>query len=241
MTLPDMEKPRVTEIQVRMDCNGCVQKIKKALHGINGINDLYIDFPQQKITIIGWADPHKIAKAIKKTGKTAIICSHSEPFDDPPSEPAPPGTEGGNQPAAEEEAPPQPSLPVPENPPSEAANSTPTNQPPVQTSKPKDAEEIHVIHHHVQDGYRPFGYSGSPAPGLISVELHQPTYVTHHSYSAYNPLPYVTYINRPSPYARYYGRPADQYSYITEEHHSVSNGNVTSIFSDENPNACRIV
>lgn len=31
-----MQKPQVTEIQVRIDCNGCVQKIKKALHGING-------------------------------------------------------------------------------------------------------------------------------------------------------------------------------------------------------------
>ncbi|CAI9762611.1 unnamed protein product [Fraxinus pennsylvanica] len=139
MTLPEMEKPLVTEIQVRMDCSGCVQKIKKALHGIN--------------------DPHKIAKAIKKTRRTVIICSDSEPSDDHSSEPAP-GTEGGAPPATEganqltAETPtqaeaPKESLPVSENPPSDGANGTPTNQPPVQTSKPKDAEEIHVIHHHV--------------------------------------------------------------------------------------------
>lgn len=31
-----MQKPQVTEIKVRMDCNGCVQKIKKALQVVSG-------------------------------------------------------------------------------------------------------------------------------------------------------------------------------------------------------------
>ncbi|XP_010528813.1 PREDICTED: uncharacterized protein LOC104805828 isoform X2 [Tarenaya hassleriana] len=74
----ELEKPRITEIKVRMDCNGCVQKIKKALHGINGINDIYVDFPGQKLTVVGWADPEKIVKAIRKTRKTATICSHED-------------------------------------------------------------------------------------------------------------------------------------------------------------------
>ncbi|KAE9594934.1 putative heavy metal-associated domain, HMA [Lupinus albus] len=34
--VPDFQKPRIIEIHVRMDCNGCVQKVKKALNGING-------------------------------------------------------------------------------------------------------------------------------------------------------------------------------------------------------------
>ncbi|CAA3025622.1 heavy metal-associated isoprenylated plant 35-like [Olea europaea subsp. europaea] len=235
-----MEKPRVTEIQVRMDCNGCVQKIKKALHGINGIYDLYVDFPQQKITIIGLADPQKIAKAIKKTRKTAIICSHSETSDDQPSEPAPDGgaPESTNQPTAEAapqaEAPKE--SPLPENPPSEAANGTPTNQPPLQ---PKVIEEIHVIHHHAPDGCG-YGY-GEQGNQHGRVEQSQA-----HSYNAYKPTPYVTdyaYINRLSPpaHSQYYNRPADQYTYTNEENRAGSNGNITSIFSDENPNACRIV
>ncbi|XP_031114025.1 heavy metal-associated isoprenylated plant protein 36-like [Ipomoea triloba] len=74
----ELEKPRITEVQVRMDCNGCVQKIKKALHGINGIYEVYIDFPDQKITIVGRADPEKIVKAIKKSRKSAVICCHTE-------------------------------------------------------------------------------------------------------------------------------------------------------------------
>ncbi|GJX31054.1 heavy metal-associated domain, HMA containing protein [Tanacetum coccineum] len=74
-----MEKTQVTEIQVRIDCNGCVQKIKKALLSINGINDVYIDIPQQKLRIIGWADHEKIIKAIKKTRKIVSICLETEP------------------------------------------------------------------------------------------------------------------------------------------------------------------
>ncbi|KAL3626564.1 hypothetical protein CASFOL_030113 [Castilleja foliolosa] len=174
-----MEKPRVTEIKVRMDCNGCVQKINKALQGIIGIQDIYIDFPQQKITIIGWADPEKIVKAIKKTRKSAVICLHTE---QQPDQPAP---KGEDPPADPTTPPPEPTeppqeQPQPENPPSEPntspenANATPksdmTNATPrpemanvtsrpdmanVTSSQPKDQEEIHVIHHHPPDyGYQ---------------------------------------------------------------------------------------
>lgn len=43
-----------------------------------GIYDINIDIPEQKLTIIGWADPEIIMKAIKKTRKTATICSDAE-------------------------------------------------------------------------------------------------------------------------------------------------------------------
>ncbi|KAK9161642.1 hypothetical protein Syun_007983 [Stephania yunnanensis] len=113
---PEVGKPRITEIQVRIDCNGCVQKIKKALHGINGIYDLYIDLPQQKLIVVGWADPEKIVKAIKKTRKVATICSHTEAPPDPPPQPAdppppdqdapPPGPDGAPPPSQEPAPPP---------------------------------------------------------------------------------------------------------------------------------------
>lgn len=119
---PELEKPRVTEIQVRMDCNGCVQKIKKALHGINGIYDLYIDFPQQKLTIIGWADPERLVKAIRKTRKIATICSHTEK------------TEPSNQPT--EQAAPEGGAPAPSN--EAAANPPPPEGPPAQQPQPAE-------------------------------------------------------------------------------------------------------
>ncbi|KAK1293304.1 hypothetical protein QJS10_CPB17g01197 [Acorus calamus] len=79
----DTSESSVTEIKVRMDCNGCVHKIKKALHNIDGIYDVFTDYPQQKVTVVGRADPEKILKAIKKTRKVATICSHVEPVDQP--------------------------------------------------------------------------------------------------------------------------------------------------------------
>ncbi|OIV95908.1 hypothetical protein TanjilG_27012 [Lupinus angustifolius] len=65
-----------------MDCNGCMQKVKKALNGINGIYDIYIDF-QQKISIIGCADPEKVVKAIKKTRTMTTICNIEQPDESP--------------------------------------------------------------------------------------------------------------------------------------------------------------
>ncbi|KAL3508133.1 hypothetical protein ACH5RR_033515 [Cinchona calisaya] len=318
--VPELEKPRVTEIQVRMDCNGCVQKIKKALHGITGIYELYIDFPQQKITIIGWADPEKIVKAIKKTRKTAIICSHTEQPDqqaqvsDSATQGEAPRQESTNRPQkessgnpqqsegppAEEASPAEPpkdlpppveESPKPENQPSPDAAETSASKT-VQPSGTKDVEGVHVIYYHPPDyGYR-YGYNPSmDSPNMVRppqeymsgrywhsyptgpgfrAEPPQPTptsYVTSHSYNTHRASPYVTgyesirpesyppqppqyhttYYSRPEsyppppPHYTHYSRP-ERYS---EDYHYANNGNgngnITSVFSDENPNACRIV
>ncbi|WCJ23418.1 Heavy metal transport/detoxification superfamily protein [Euphorbia peplus] len=263
--VPELEKPRVTEIQVRMDCNGCVQKIKKALHGINGIYDLYIDFPQQKLTVIGWADPEKIIKAIRKTRKIATICSHTEPTDQPAN------TQSGGEPPQEGEA----SNPPPaEAPPAEAAAPPPAEPPkdppppeekpspsPIaaetnanQSQQPSNVGEVHVIYHHQPPDYRngpyPYGYgyaqnyggsqwNGYPNGHGPPLEPQQPAYVTH-SYSTHRPSPYVTeyeYIHTPP--RAVYSRPTDHYSRDYNE--NTRNGNITAIFSDENPNACTII
>lgn len=234
MNPPELEKPRVTEILVRMDCNGCVQKIKKALHGINGIYDMYIDFPQQKLTIIGWADPEKIVKAIRKCRKTATICSHSEQAqpNDAPAEGGQPPAESANPPPPE--APPaetsQPGEPPkdpppPENPPQEVLPPPPATEgaPPAsqsgQPSGPKEVEEVHVIYHHPPDyGYRynygpniqGYGGQGSSvinAPGIQPAAgpgIRQQTPSPIYVAHSYN-----TY--KPSPYVTEYVSPP-QYS-----------------------------
>ncbi|KAF5189994.1 hypothetical protein FRX31_020419 [Thalictrum thalictroides] len=264
--VPELEKPRVTEILVRMDCNGCVQKIKKALHGISGIYDLYIDFPQQKVTVVGWADPEKIVKAIKKTRKIATICSHINP-NDPPTEPAPEGappapettnppTESPPAEAAPPAEPPKDPPPPPENPPPEvaptpAAPDNSANQPP-QPSGTKDVEEIHVIHHHQNDFN--YGHNGQwnnhpTGRGYWSNYSNghafrpEPHAYVSHNYNTYKPSPYITEYeyNRSPPRQSHYSR-MEHYS---ENYHNRSNGgdgnNITSMFSDENPNACRII
>ncbi|XP_043708278.1 proline-rich receptor-like protein kinase PERK10 isoform X1 [Telopea speciosissima] len=260
--LEKMQKPRITEIQVRMDCNGCVQKIKKALYGINGIYDLYIDFPQQKLTIVGWADPEKIVKAIKKTRKIATICSHIEPSD-PPTQPAAPAPVEGGQPAPDAANP-----PPTESPPAEAAPPTepPKDPPPPENpapevtpspvaaeaaapqqahhhhNGPKDIEEIHIIHHHPPEYGHGYSYGGhwNNYPSGRGFRPEPPVYVTH-SYNNYKPSPSISaheYVRSPPRHTRY-TRP----EHYTEDYHNRSNsdGNITSMFSDENPNACRIV
>lgn len=163
----EMEKPRITEIKVRMDCNGCVQKIKKALQGITGISDLYIDFPQQKITIIGWADPVAMVKAIKKTRKSAIICSHMNQSEQPTEPVNEGGTPEGGAPPPERKDPPAEQAQTEAGPPVEQPHDSPPPEPkpstesanatgqPTQPSKPKDAEEIHVVYRYPPEyGYR---------------------------------------------------------------------------------------
>ncbi|KAF8387769.1 hypothetical protein HHK36_026424 [Tetracentron sinense] len=261
-----MQKPRVTEIMVRMDCNGCVQKIKKALHGIKGIYEVYIDCPQQKVTVVGWADPEKIIKAIKKTRKMASICSHTIPTDPAPQpteaapESGPPPPDAGNPPtvsppaeAAPPEEPPK-DPPPPENPPPEVTPSPLAADTAAQQSAPKDVEEVHIIYHHPPDygyGHR-YSHSGGnwnnypnyhgfqlePPPPVY--EPLQPVHVTH-SYNTYKPSPHITeyeYIRPPLQHTHY-----NRTEHYSEDYRNRSNSNgnnISSMFSDENPNACRI-
>lgn len=73
-------------------------------HILAGIHDFHVDFHRQKLTIIGWADPEKVVRAIKKTKKNAIICSNielaspSKPTEPEPREHAPGPDEGQPQP-----------------------------------------------------------------------------------------------------------------------------------------------
>ncbi|CAJ1963316.1 unnamed protein product [Sphenostylis stenocarpa] len=216
--VPEFQKPRVTEIQVRMNCNGCVQKIKQAISGINGIYDFYIDFPQQKITIIGWADPEKIVKAIKKTRKMVTICN-IEPIESPsqpeepssqPTEPEPKENAAQALKATQpEEIPPTRASPreeplkdtppleqPPEATPSQTHAENNLNQ---QSPRTKDVGEVHAIHHNPSTFGNRFG-SGHSYVGHCGDRYHnsptfhqeppQPVYVAH-SYNSYRPSPYV--------------------------------------------------
>ncbi|CAL0325406.1 unnamed protein product [Lupinus luteus] len=199
----------------RVDCNGCLQKIKKALHGINGIHDLGVDFHQQKLTVIGCADPETIVKAIKKTKKNAIICSNIELA----------STESkGNTPVPDATQP-QPQQPPPDATTSPKPSANNANQPTQRAPRANHVGEVHVIHHNL------------PNIPVFVQQTPQPVYVTH-SYNTYMPSPYVTeyeYVRSPLSYKHYHN----------VEHYSgeYPNGNVifTSMFSDDNPNACTIV
>uniref|UniRef100_J3KZ71 HMA domain-containing protein n=1 Tax=Oryza brachyantha TaxID=4533 RepID=J3KZ71_ORYBR len=75
----ESETPRITELHVRMDCNGCEHKIRKTLRAIDGVSDVYVDSANQKVTVVGIADPERIVKAIRKTKRVPTIFSHTDP------------------------------------------------------------------------------------------------------------------------------------------------------------------
>ncbi|KAJ8444955.1 hypothetical protein Cgig2_029149 [Carnegiea gigantea] len=127
--LNKMQRPRITEIHVRMDCNGCVQKVRKAVNSIDGVYDLYIDLPQQKLTVIGRADPERIIKAIKKVRKVATICSHTDVRDEN-SQPQEPPADGGAPPPQGEATRPEGGEPSSTEPPKSEVPPPPPEEPP---------------------------------------------------------------------------------------------------------------
>ncbi|PWA86104.1 Heavy metal-associated domain, HMA [Artemisia annua] len=221
-----MQKTRVTKIQVRIDCNGCVQKIKKALLGINGINDIYIDIPRQKLTIIGWADPETIIKAIKRTRKFVSICLEGEPS--PPTE----QPSGGGAPPPDH--PSDPAIEETVKPLKEEESQPPTTKygqdcAPPQPLGSKEAEEIHIVQHYPPDHGQGYNhrvlynesiehYSSPPSP-LYKPEPPQAMHVNH-SYNKYKPTPYVTeytHIRPPPQYNRSEPRPQQYTRYNKPE------------------------
>ncbi|XAR48674.1 hypothetical protein NMG60_11031567 [Bertholletia excelsa] len=177
---------------------------------LQGIRDLQVELPQQKLTIICWADPEKVVKAIKKTRKNATI-SYSEPppetapAPDPTGQEQPPPPHSPNPPPTE--APASNSSPPPmENPQPDTTGSPPsaacdaTEEPSPQPTGPGQTEQVHEIHHHPP--YSDYGGPWSNYPGAAAYRqepglhpeppLPQPIYVTH-SYNTYRPSPHATY------------------------------------------------
>ncbi|KAM7494490.1 hypothetical protein LguiB_029099 [Lonicera macranthoides] len=65
----------MSAVEVRvpnLDCEGCAQKLKKALLKLKGAEEIEIEMEMQKITVRGYAlDEKKVLKAIKRAGKAA--------------------------------------------------------------------------------------------------------------------------------------------------------------------------
>ncbi|KAK1664537.1 hypothetical protein QYE76_052696 [Lolium multiflorum] len=236
----ESETPRITELHVRMDCNGCVHKIKKTLSGIEGIGEVYVDQANHKITVVGTADPERIVKAIRKTKKVPTICSHIDPTAEA-QPPAPPAEGEAPPPPADppSDEPPPADPPSDEPPPAEAApaEAAPENEAPPAETPAADATVIHMAHdypysHHVHRDH----WANHPS-NMQGVRYDAAPYYAAHSYS-----------HRPSPYISEYGHvssPVQEGRYYSHDYRPVARGKgdgsqITSMFSDENPNACSI-
>ncbi|KAL2498778.1 Heavy metal transport/detoxification superfamily protein [Abeliophyllum distichum] len=64
---------QTVHLKVRMDCDGCELKVKKALSSLSGVKSVEINRKQQKVTITGYVEQSKVLKKAKSTGKKAEI------------------------------------------------------------------------------------------------------------------------------------------------------------------------
>ncbi|CAL9156343.1 heavy metal-associated isoprenylated plant protein 26-like [Musa acuminata AAA Group] len=63
---------QTVEIKVRMDCEGCERKVRKAVEGMKGVSSVEIEPKQHKVTVVGYVDPKKVIRRVAwKTGKKA--------------------------------------------------------------------------------------------------------------------------------------------------------------------------
>ncbi|XP_059460242.1 heavy metal-associated isoprenylated plant protein 26-like [Corylus avellana] len=65
---------QTVEIKVKMDCEGCERKVKKAVEGMKGVKQVDVDRKSHKVTVIGYVDPGKVVSRVAhRTGKRAEI------------------------------------------------------------------------------------------------------------------------------------------------------------------------
>ena len=53
-------------------CEKCVEKIRKALENLGGLEEVYFDIDEKIVKIEGEADPIAIEQTIQDTGYTAV-------------------------------------------------------------------------------------------------------------------------------------------------------------------------
>ncbi|KAF3324310.1 heavy metal-associated isoprenylated plant protein 26-like protein [Carex littledalei] len=64
---------QTVELKVRMDCDGCVLKVKNALSNMKGVQSVDITRKQNKVTVTGYIEPGKVLRKVQATGKKAEI------------------------------------------------------------------------------------------------------------------------------------------------------------------------
>ncbi|KAL5719231.1 Heavy metal-associated isoprenylated plant protein 30 [Ranunculus cassubicifolius] len=62
---------QTVELQVRMCCAGCERVVRNAILKLRGVDSIEVDLPMEKVTVIGYVDPMKVLKAVRRKGKRA--------------------------------------------------------------------------------------------------------------------------------------------------------------------------
>ncbi|KAK9093701.1 hypothetical protein Scep_025170 [Stephania cephalantha] len=62
---------QTVELKVRMCCTGCERVVRNAILKLRGIDSIEINLEMEKVTVIGYVDPNKVLKAVRRSGKRA--------------------------------------------------------------------------------------------------------------------------------------------------------------------------
>ncbi|KAK2966827.1 hypothetical protein RJ640_026508 [Escallonia rubra] len=65
---------QTVEIKVKMDCEGCERRVRRAVEGMKGVTSVDIEAKQHKVTVVGYVDPGKVVSRVAhRTGKKAEL------------------------------------------------------------------------------------------------------------------------------------------------------------------------
>ncbi|XP_022989067.1 heavy metal-associated isoprenylated plant protein 26 [Cucurbita maxima] len=65
---------QTVELKIRIDCEGCERKVRRALEGMKGVKTVDIDRKANKATVVGYVEPSKVmARVTHRTGKKAEL------------------------------------------------------------------------------------------------------------------------------------------------------------------------
>ncbi|XP_022136102.1 heavy metal-associated isoprenylated plant protein 26-like [Momordica charantia] len=65
---------QTVEVKVRIDCEGCERKVKRAVEGMKGVKQVDVDRKANKVTVVGYVEPSKVvARVAHRTGKKAEL------------------------------------------------------------------------------------------------------------------------------------------------------------------------
>ena len=51
---------QTVEIKVKIDCEGCERKVRRAVEGMKGVQSVHIERKQHKLTVVGYVDPAQV-------------------------------------------------------------------------------------------------------------------------------------------------------------------------------------
>ncbi|KAE8770075.1 copper-binding protein-like [Hordeum vulgare] len=63
----------IVEMQMNIDCDGCEDKVRKAILRLQGVHYVDVDRARDKVTVTGTASQKKVLRAARRTGKLAVL------------------------------------------------------------------------------------------------------------------------------------------------------------------------